>query len=61
MNGSFKSTHIFFTLSGQIGIVIDVLDEAPAKRLSNAINLLTSLEEIFPDKINVVGGISHAR
>ncbi|KAF5391270.1 hypothetical protein D9757_001966 [Collybiopsis confluens] len=60
-SGSFKSTHIFCTLSGQIGVIVDVLNEASAKGLTNAINLLTSLEERFPEKFNVIGGVSHAR
>ncbi|KIK59844.1 hypothetical protein GYMLUDRAFT_74297 [Collybiopsis luxurians FD-317 M1] len=56
-----KSTHIFCTLSGQIGVIIDVENEAASSALSDALTLLTSLEDEFPEKVNTMGGISHAR
>ncbi|KAJ4488025.1 CPSF A subunit region-domain-containing protein [Lentinula aciculospora] len=52
--GKFKSTHLFCTQSGQIGVIINVENENIAKALS-------ALELQLGQKSVATGGISHAK
>jgi hypothetical protein len=58
---SLKSTHIFFTLSGRIGVIVDIKNKARGENVADNLTKLQTQMVQTPEVSGAVGNVSHAR